>query len=370
MHISKRKKISNLIQTFLITHGLIVSSLVVNASAINFDSFDKEFTRIQSKIKDDFSERDPIYIFIQREQDFKSSNSSINLTDNLIQLLKLDNLYEENDSLLEVVNKTQKKWLACVQGKNVRATNSEKSNIERSDLWDNEEQIGKREKIKRIACSMGLFDERNPILIEYKYGAWLGAFLQGVRNNLHNLVIAWNKGHRFEKLVVFTGERYLRKEEGQEDDLRKLCDPKQSPLPFKEGWIFPKNARYETEYDMMKIVFDQIQLPKDMAEALINNVEFVNASKGQNSRPGTKDCYATWIKSHPEAGTIIAASSPLLWALQQIEGEIVLGNTYPLDTISPALSSDEYERKKSRIVSLIHDTVTKCLYEINHNLNN
>lgn len=74
---------------------------------------------------------------------------------------------------------------------------------------------------------------------------------------------------------------------------------------------------------MMRLVLDQVQLPEDMAKAL--TVIFVNAPKGNNARPSTKDTFHTWLTAHhPQPGTILACSYPLLWAHQQLAGESIL----------------------------------------------
>ena len=41
------------------------------------------------------------------------------------------------------------------------------------------------------------------------------------------------------------------------------------------------------------------------------------------------------------------------------------GDEFALDVVAPALSDQEREAHKVRLVSLIKDTWTKCLYEIN-----
>jgi hypothetical protein len=363
----------NLTNSILII-GVFMSALAVAPTEVRAGGCEKILLETANE-KATLAKRDPVYLFIKKDEEHGGPIMPLKLTDNVVNLLKLDDLYDEKDSLAEVVSKTQKKWIAVVQGKNmqggaVHATGT----TERTDLTDSSDHAITRKKVENIAWEMGLFDGRSPALSNYKYGAWLGAFLDGVRDRLHSLVKEWENGHRFEKLVVFTGERDLRKEKGQQDDIEKLCDPNQSPLPFKKGWTLPPDAKYETEYDMMRLVFDQVQLPKDMEDALKDNIEFVNASKvkhpvtGEAVRPGTKDCYVTWLKRNPEKGTIVAASTPLLWTAQHIAGETILGDDYPMDTIAPELSKEEYERRQHAVVSLVHDTVAKCLYEINNQL--
>ncbi|MDB6081844.1 MAG: hypothetical protein JWO53_1116, partial [Chlamydiia bacterium] len=77
--------------------------------------------------------RNPEALFVTKEG---------KLTEHVIQLLKLDNLYDEKDSLAAVVDKTQKSWVGVVQGKD---------NKERTDLKDSENQKNMREKVEAIA---------------------------------------------------------------------------------------------------------------------------------------------------------------------------------------------------------------------------
>ena len=293
-------------------------------------------------------ERSPATLFV------KSDGA---LTPHVITLLKLDGLYEQSDDLARATAKTQECWLSVVQGR---------GNKERADLKDGVRRGDIRQEVEECADSMGLFAERAPALDRYTYGACHGAFLDGVRRNLFQLVAAWKRGIRFDSLVFLTGERYLRKQQGGEDAVEKLCDEKSSILPFKKGWKMPEDAVYDTEYDMVKLVWSQTDIPEDMAQALSAKVVFVNAPKGQNARPSTKDAIRTWLQEcHPRPGTILACSYPLLWAYQQLVGETALRDSgMALDTIAPALSDKERAVQRERMVSLVFDTVTKCLYEI------
>ena len=292
--------------------------------------------------------RSPARIFV---------NSDRTLTSHVIKLLQLDNLYDPSDDLFRVVEKTQKTWISVFQGR---------QNKERTDLKDSAEKERIRQQVEDCAEAMGLFAERTPLLTHYTYGVCHGAFLDGVRRNLFQLVHAWKKGIRFDSLIFLTGARDLRKRQGENDSVEKLCDEKGSPLPFKNGWELPENAAYDTEYDMVRLVWSQVEVPDDMARALEGKVVFVNAPKGKESRPSTKDAFVAWLQeSHPQPGTILACSYPLLWAYQQLVGETVLYNTgLTLDTMAPALSQKERLKNTERMVSLVFDTTAKCLYEI------
>ena len=290
------------------------------------------------------SRRDPAALFLTADG---------HLTPPLIELLKLDGLYEPTDSLKDVVSKTQAHWIAVRQGRH---------QIERSDLVDTPQQAAQTEQVLAYAKALGLLDEISPSLKHYDYGICLGAFLDGVRMRLAALVKAWQRGIRFDTPVFLTGERYLRLGPHQEDSLDKLCDPTQSPLPFKQGWTFPAGAIYNTEYDMVRLVWDQVQIPADMAQALASKIVFVNAERG-SQRPSTKDTYSVWLRDYqPQPGTLLAPSHPLVWIHQQLAGMSVLGPAFWLDTTAPPVSPKIQNRKA--IVSLVHDTIAKCLFEL------
>ena len=275
----------------------------------------------------------------------------------LIQLLQLSGLYDPQDSLKDVVAKTQQHWIA------VRAGMGGK---ERTDLHDSVAQQNQVTAVEALARQMGLLDAKMPSLTHYDYGVCLGSFLDGVRMRLAMLVDLWQKGIHFDTLVFLTGERDLRSGVGQIESLDQLCNPSKSPLPFKKGWKLPEGAPYATEYDMVRLVWEQVELPDEMAKALTDKVIFVNALRGDKPRVTTSDTYITWLKQHlPKPGTIVAPSHPLVWTHQDLVGKNVLGESFTLDTIAPAVPEKMLTQYRTSLVSLVHDTVAKCLYEIN-----
>jgi len=294
--------------------------------------------------------RDPQRIFLTEQGQ---------LTQELIALLKLDHLYDPNDDFTTVVEKTQIKW---------HGPRHEDSQKERSDLIDTPEQLAMRPEVISLAKDMGLFSAQNPSLSHYRYAVCLGSFLNGVRSRLAHIVELWQQGIRFDSLVFLSGERPLRNKPGQKDDYAELCDPSQSPLPFKEGWIpLPVDqVIYNMEYDMVRLVWEQVKIPEEMDQALKGKVFFVNAPRGEAARPSTKETYFYWLKDfHPEPGTVVAPSDPLLWTYQQLTGAKVLGPEFMLDTIAHEAPYLLLKRYEPGIVSLIFDTVATCLFRIN-----
>ena len=293
---------------------------------------------------EDLQNRSPRSLFVTNE---KAPSSLV------VRLLELDGLYDKTDKLSTIVEKTQRAWFAVRQGQ---------GGTERTDLQDTEARVALRDEVDR--CAAALYLERKPALSKYSYAVCLGASLSGVRKNLSMLIQAWNEGTRFDSLVFLAGERTLRK--GDKDRVDDLEVGSGYPF-FKKGWTMPPNARYETEYDLVRLVWDQTELPEDMAQALNDKVFFVNAPRGKNERPGTKDTYRKWIEDfHPAPGTVLAYSYPLLWAYQHLAGETALkGTGLVLDTAAPAASKGLLQENEKRRVSLVFDTVAKCLFEIN-----
>lgn len=294
-----------------------------------------------------FASRHPASLFLTKDE--KPSEY-------LKELLNIDHLYDAKDYLEDIVKKTQKFWLQTVQGAGGK---------ERIDLVDADFMIARKNKVLDLTKNLGLFDQQMPIIDNYDYAICLGTLLEDVRMHLYNLVEAWKKGVYFKSIVFLTGERYLRNKEGQNENIAHLLNPSLSPLPFKKGWTLPSNAPYETEYDMIKLVWDQVQLPEEMECQLRQNATFVNAKQKNNLRPSTRDTFYSWLNAyHPAPGTVLGASYPLLWTYQQLVGFNVLGTTYPLDMIGPALREEDIKRHEEYFLSIVYDTLAKCLYEL------
>jgi len=248
-------------------------------------------------------------------------------TKGLIELLSLDGLYSPDDTLATLQEKTQKSWIQVVQGKEGR---------ERCDLKDSPQEIAKKAEVIKAASLMGIFNASLPSRTHYTYAIVLGGFRDGIIFRLQELVKLWQQGVRYDTLYFLTGERTLRAD--------------------KDGDLID----CKTEYDLCKLIWQKHEVPEAMRQALVDKVFFVNASRGTNARPGTKELYETWLKEfRPAPGTIVASSHPLYWTLQQLAAVKVLGPDYSLETIAPKFQETKFE---NNLVSVVHDTVAKCLY--------
>lgn len=247
----------------------------------------------------------------------------------LIELLSIDGLYDPQDTLTTIQKKTQEAWIAARYGAD---------GIERCDLNDSPEQKKEKLKVIEAAKDLGIFNASSPSKTHYTYAIVLGGFREGILYRLKALINLWQQGTRFDSLYFLSGERPLRAD--------------------KDG----EAADCKTEYDLCKHLWKTYEVPQEMREALDGKVFFVNAPRDDKVRPGTKEIYETWLKTYqPDPGSILACSHPLYWTYQQLSAQNVLGNKYPLETIAQSYA---YNKNEQNIVSLVHDTVAKCLYEL------
>lgn len=257
------------------------------------------------------------------------------------------------NTLDEIVTETQRHWIAVQQGA---------GGIERRDLIDNPAQQALREQTINLAVQLALFEARNPTFNHYPYAICLGAFLEGARARFALLLDMWKNGIRFDSLIFLGSDRPLRSKKGENEELTILCDQAQAPYAFKPGWLRPNpEARYETESDMLKLIWEQADVPQDMLDQLQGKVVFIEARSVRGKRPATGDCFREWLKNeNPQPGRVLAASSPLLSNYQHLVGLNALGPDYPLETICRAGNPSEAK------VTVILDTIAKCLYELAH----
>lgn len=266
-------------------------------------------------------------------------------------LKKLLSLYGiQAETFDEIVEETQKQWIAVRQGT---------GGIERRDLIDTAEQTALREETLKIIKELGLLEEKLPTLNHYTYGVCLGAFLEGARNRLALLIESWKKGIQFDWLIFLGSDRQLRSGIGENEEWKIVSDQNHAPYLFHQDWdADPLNFKYETESDMLKLIWNQADVPVDMKEHLEGHIVFVEAKGKDGKRASTLDTFQTWLIQHePLPGSVIAASSPHISNYQHLVGIRILGPDFPLDTISSK------GRLQDIKISVVLDTIAKCLYE-------
>lgn len=275
-------------------------------------------------------------------------NKNGQITPSFQQLLSLTKI--DCDNLKSCVKITQQEWIAVLQGKN---------GIERRDLDDTPNYQAINKQVLDIIEQMGLLNPQPALKKHYDYAICLGAFMDSTRARLSALIEAWNYGVRFDQLIFLGSDRPLRNFTGQIEDHNNLTTPSASPFKIRPDWKFNPESPFNTEHDMQVLIWEQADVPKEMREHLKDKVYFINTpTQVGQQRPSTYDTYEYWVQTYrPKAGTILAASGPIIWCHQHLVGKYALGEAYELETFAPFIVD-----KEKLLVIIILDTLAKCLY--------
>ena len=251
----------------------------------------------------------------------------------------LDLLQIKHDGTLKtIVEQTQKAWLR-------------KPGQERWDLEERYENL--KDNIISLLGQLNLLDEILPTQLYYDYAIMLGASVGRVRSRLSYLLEQWQKGVRFDTLVVLSGERPLHEELECEAILLDT-----SSYPFaKKGWKF-KGALPTNEIEMMKFVLDQTELPQGFEKVTIVfiSVPMLEGPDGMQRRPTTKDTNLKWLDEKPKAGTGLAISNQPYVQYQDAVLKAVMPNEFIIETVG-------YADTDTTNITVHLDNLARILYQ-------
>ncbi len=196
-----------------------------------------------------------------------------------------------NGSLQEIVEQTQKKFL--------RPSGKERWELE-DTTFDNIEQIATALK------NVGLIDVVVPSCKNYTYVIVLGGIVKTVRKRLMDLIHLWKLGIRWDNIIFLGSERPL---DPTIESIDKLINP-EGYFTFKKEWVAPA-VMPTTESEMMQFVYDQTDLPKDVASIpmILVDTPMNIAADGTKKRPTTIDTIRRWLSLSPEPGMCLFISS-------------------------------------------------------------
>lgn len=174
----------------------------------------------------------------------------------------------------------------------------------------------------------------------YDYGAVLGATVQVVRQRFWFLKSEWERGVRFSTLVALTGDRPL---DPKIESEQILVDPAASRYPFRPDWHF--NGKLpQNETEMMRLVFDQLDLPKAWREM---PVLFVDTPKPAGlTRPRTEHTLLYWLTLKPEPGSILFVSNQPFVCRQGSLLSLYLPHSFCMETMGEGYSFEKFTQEK------------------------
>lgn len=248
----------------------------------------------------------------------------------LLDVLRITGV-DHDGTLMGIRNSTQSTWY---QSGKIRANIGE----EHGDL---------KTALMPLFMKLGLMEEVKAKDREYDNVLLLGATLLAVRKRLAFLMREWNRGVRFQQIVLLGSGRPLTEKESAES----LFDSKNPELPFDEEWakppVFPGN-----EGEMMWMVYDQAasRFPwKNEAEVIF----CIHPGKAN-----TEETILHWMEvKTPLPGKCLAVSSQPFVGYQELTVRKVLPDSFLVEAIG-------YGAPPSIPVTVFLDNLAKVIYEL------
>ncbi len=237
----------------------------------------------------------------------------------LLELLEICGI-EHDGSLGDVVQRTQKTWY---QGGKER--------------WELEKLKGlKEEEVFPLLDRLHVLETVRAPLETYDYALIHGALLSRVQKRIAFLASEWERGVRFHKIVLLTGDRPLLPQE-----IAQLKGP-------------------TNEAEMVRFVYEHADLPEEMRKL---PVEWVSAPKleknGNLVRPGTKETIFEWLKKNPSPGKCLAISNQPYVGYQDAVARAYLPKGFSLLTIGP-------EADKATTLEIHLDNLARWLHALSN----
>lgn len=243
----------------------------------------------------------------------------------LCKILELTHI-EHDGTLKNIVTLTQKEQPIGF----IRSRGKERWEI--SDIHED-----KRIAIIETFEQMGILDTLLPTKTHYNYVLVHGATLDRAQTRMFFLIDLYNHGIRFDAIIILSGKRLL-----TDDEKKRL------------------NYAAENEYEMVQVVWNQLDLPEGLKQLPTLFVDSPMKEKnGVILRPTTADTIITWLKSDPKPGSALTISNQPFCDYQDCVTRTYMPNSFEIETVGPAADQDEIR------VSVLLDNLARWLYQEN-----
>ncbi|MBM3892985.1 hypothetical protein FJ365_01115 [Candidatus Dependentiae bacterium] len=238
-----------------------------------------------------------------------------------------------------IITATQKQWLRT-------------AGMERYELTD--KYANRMHEFKPLLQKLGLIDEVLPKYKEYDYALVHGATILVMRARLAFLAGLWQKGVRFKKLILLTGQRDLYPSE----ETSSSFTDKQDRFPMQPGWQVQPEEMPGTEDGAMQLIYDHLLMAPPMRQVPMVLINAPKQQQGDGSwrRPNTKDTIDCWLTKQPQPGSCLAVSNQPFNGYQDLVVRALLPAGFSLETVGFSVSP-QYES-----VTMCLDSLARWLY--------
>lgn len=256
----------------------------------------------------------------------------------LMKLLVVEGI-EGQTSWEEILEATQKEWRR--QGGHERWEVAPRKDTNPKLHFDLFKQLG--------------MTEGNLATNHYDYIVILGSTLESVRQRLGQLKVAWEKGLRGKHLVFLTGDRPL---DPKIESVAALLEP--TTISLRKGWKAPSKLP-QNETEMMKLVFDQMELPQGLRKLPLTIVD--TPKPEGKSRPTTLDTLYHWLILNPKPGTVLMITQqPFFGRTQCLADRILVPYGFTSVVAGQGVSFEEYSRHPLALTIYL-DELSRWIYE-------
>jgi hypothetical protein len=161
---------------------------------------------------------------------------------------------------------------------------------------------------------------------------------------------------RFNQLVFLGGARPL---DANLESSEILLNTHNELLPTKSSWQL-KGELPTTETEMMKLVYDQAVLSKELENVPVTFIDtpLIETANGTKRRPNTGDTIASWLaQRRSEGDTLFISNNPYVGYQDAVVRYYMPQDAY-IETVGP-------EADKNELISIYLDTIARNLYQEN-----
>ncbi|NRA90392.1 MAG: hypothetical protein HRU43_04615 [Simkaniaceae bacterium] len=198
--------------------------------------------------------------------------------------------------------------------------------IQKGDRWNFKEiNEDRRSEILPILDEMGMFKTVWAKDAHYNYAIVLGSLQSSVETRIGHLIDEWNRGVRFDEVILLTGQRPLH--------------------PEKEKSVL----HLKTETAMMLHVWNEAQMPEGLRSTPLTVVDAPPYL--ERGRPTTESTVYAWLEMSPKPGSILMVSSQPYVGYQNAIFDVLLQN-FDIQAVGR-------EGGRSLPISVLFDTLGK-----------
>lgn len=259
------------------------------------------------------------------------------VSSDVLKLLELTGV-QHDGTLDDTVKQTQDQWL--------RKPGQERWDIEKYTIQNEQE-------LWTVFSKLGLCDAAKPQYQEYEHALILGALFKRIADRMQYLVDLWKQGTRFKSIVMLGGARPVVEAQGEN-------------LESYLAWLGQESLDQnlpETETDVLKFVYDHIDMPEEMKAlpVVFVDVPMLQNSSGSLRRPTTGDTIEWWLKTDPTPGRCLFVSSQPYVGYQQSVVKTFLPSNFMVDTVGSKCSG-------TLNIGVMLDNLARWLYQENKRL--